>query len=160
QPEWRLITEEELEKDKKGEQRWANRGLVKPPGSFLKLKADQAKELGVAQELVTDLPALYAHYGIKQVSEVGPDWLNNFASFLRHPIMAVFLVMVGICCLILELKMPGVSFPGIIAALCFVLYFWAHSQLSGEITMLAILLFVLGLILLGLEIFVLPGFGV
>jgi len=70
------------------------------------------------------------------------------------------LVMLGIACLILELKMPGVGLPGVIAALCFVLYFWAQSQLAGQITMLAVLLFVLGLILIGLEIFVLPGFTV
>ena len=56
--------------------------------------------------------------------------------------------------------MPGVGVPGVVAAICFVLYFWSHSQLAGQITMLAVLLFVLGLILLALEVFVLPGFGV
>ena len=49
---------------------------------------------------------------------------------------------------------------GVLAALCFVLYFWAHSQLAGHMTMLAILLFVLGLILIGVEIFIIPGFGI
>ena len=70
------------------------------------------------------------------------------------------LVMLGITCLILELKMPGVGLPGVVAAICFVLFFWSHSQLHGQITWLAILLFVLGLLLIGLEVFVLPGFGV
>jgi membrane-bound ClpP family serine protease len=74
-------------------------------------------------------------------------------------LVSIVLIMVGVTGLILELKMPGVSFPGIVAALCFVLYFWAQSQLAGQIIMLAILLFVLGLILIVLEIFVLPGFG-
>jgi membrane-bound serine protease (ClpP class) len=73
--------------------------------------------------------------------------------------VSIILIMVGVTGLILELKMPGVSFPGIVAALCFVLYFWAQSQLAGQIIMLAILLFILGLILIVLEIFVLPGFG-
>ena len=68
--------------------------------------------------------------------------------------------MIGIACLILELKMPGVGLPGVIAAVCFVLYFWSQSQLAGQMTMLAILLFVLGLILIGLEIFLMPGFTV
>jgi membrane-bound ClpP family serine protease len=56
--------------------------------------------------------------------------------------------------------MPGVGIPGVIAAICFVLFFWSHSQLAGQITMLAVLLFVLGLVLIALEVFVLPGFGV
>jgi membrane-bound ClpP family serine protease len=69
--------------------------------------------------------------------------------------------MIGIAGLILELKIPGVGFPGVIAALCFVLYFWAHhDQMRGHLTMLAILLFILGLILIALEIFVVPGLGV
>src|SRR5438874_6240396 len=68
--------------------------------------------------------------------------------------------MVGIGCLILELKMPGVGLPGVIAALCFVLFFWAHSQLNGQITLLAVLLFLLGLVLIGIEVFLVPGMGV
>lgn len=163
QSEWRLVTQEEWDDDQAGEKHWGNRELIKPGGAdgvFLKLKAQKAKELGVAQEVVEDLPALYKHYGLRHVRDVGPDWLDNFAAFLRLPAVAVFLVMVGIACLILELKMPGLGLPGVIAALCFVLYFWAHSQLAGQITMLAVLLFVLGLILIGVEIFILPGFGV
>src|SRR5262249_13145846 len=46
-----------------------------------------------------------------------------------------------------------------IAALCFVIFFWAHAQSSG-ITMLAVLLFLLGLVLIGVEIFVMPGVAV
>jgi membrane-bound ClpP family serine protease len=53
-----------------------------------------------------------------------------------------------------------VGLPGVIAAVCFILFFWAHSQLAGQFTILAILLFILGLVLLGLEIFVLPGSAV
>src|SRR5262249_25685258 len=83
------------------------------------------------------------------------------AAFLQKPVVSLFLIMIGITCLILELKMPGVSLPGVIAAVCFVLYFWAQSQqLSGPIITLAILLFVLCLMLLALEVFLLPGFAV
>src|SRR5262249_28341375 len=121
-----------------------------------------AREYGVAHQAVDDMNELYAKYGLtaSQVREVGSDWLDDVADFLRLPITSVFLVMIGITCLILELKMPGVGLPGILAAVCFVLFFWSQSQFGGQVTMLAILLFVLGLILLGLEIFVLPGFGV
>jgi membrane-bound ClpP family serine protease len=75
--------------------------------------------------------------------------------------VSVFLVMIGIAGLILELKIPGIGLPGVVAALCFVLYFWAHhDQLRGHLTMLAVLLFLLGLILIALEVFVIPGLGV
>jgi membrane-bound serine protease (ClpP class) len=68
--------------------------------------------------------------------------------------------MVGIAGLILELKLPGSTLPGVVAGVCFVLYFWAHSQLAGHLTWLAIMLFLLGLVLIGVEIFLLPGLGV
>ncbi|MCL6479715.1 MAG: hypothetical protein K6T65_15165 [Peptococcaceae bacterium] len=46
-----------------------------------------------------------------------------------------------------------------VAALCFILVFWSQSRFSGQTFVLALLLFLLGLVLVGTEIFVLPGFG-
>jgi membrane-bound ClpP family serine protease len=94
------------------------------------------------------------------VQDPPPDWLQSLADFLGDPIVAMFLVIIGVTCLILELKMPGVGIPGVIAALCFVLFFWSQSQMNGQITLLAILLFLLGLVLIGIEIFLIPGFTV
>ena len=88
------------------------------------------------------------------------DWLDDLADFLRSDVMSVLLVMIGVTCLIIELKMPGASVPGVIAAVCFVLFFWSESQVAGQITWLAVLLFLLGLILIGIEVFLVPGTGV
>ncbi len=94
-----------------------------------------------------------------EVKTADSDWLDMLSDFLKSPWTSVVLVMIGITCLILELKMPGVSLPGVIAAICFVLFFWAHSGFN-QIGILAMLLFALGLLLVLLEVFVLPGFGV
>ncbi|MFO0879724.1 MAG: NfeD family protein [Gemmataceae bacterium] len=164
-----FLTEEEFQADQKGPKLWRSVSLVKPwqglpryEGRYLTLSARQAAELGVAHAVVRDLPELYQLTGIRQeeIRTVEADWLDGLADFLRDPWTSVILVMLGITCLILELKMPGVGLPGVIAAICFVLFFWAHSQLHGQITWLAILLFILGLVMIGLEVFVLPGFGV
>src|SRR5262249_28349690 len=72
----------------------------------------------------------------------------------------LLLVLVGIACLVLELKLPGTTLPGVIAAICFVLFFWSHAQLNQPMAVLAGLLFLLGLALLAAELFVLPGLGV
>src|SRR5262249_53634532 len=164
--ERRFLTEEELTEDKKKPQPvWGREVLVKAGGAdgkLLTLRADRAKELGFAQHTVNGVTDVYALYGLNpsQVHVAGPDWLDELALFLRSSTMSVVLVLVGITCLILELKMPGVGIPGVVAAICFVLFFWSHSQMAGQLTMLAVLLFGLGLIRLALEIFVLPGFGV
>ena len=112
--------------------------------------------------VVKDLAELYTVEGLEpsQVMVAETDWLDGLADFLRDPWTSMILIMVAITCLMLELKMPGVGLPGVVAAICFLLFFWAHSQLHGQITWLAILLFALGLLLVGMEIFVLPGFGI
>ena len=55
--------------------------------------------------------------------------------------------------------MPGATLPGVVSAVCFVLFFWAYSFV-GEFTFLAVLLFILGLVLIAVEIFVIPGISV
>src|SRR5687767_14738644 len=59
----------------------------------------------------------------------GPQsqWLDRIAEFFRVPIVYIALITVGIIGLIFEFKLPGTTFPGSVAALCFVLFFWAHS---------------------------------
>jgi membrane-bound ClpP family serine protease len=164
--ERRLLSAEELSQDEAGERKWVKGDQIKaggPQGQFLKLNASLAEQLGIARHKVQTLREVYQKYGIDDagsVREARADWLDELATALCHPLLSLCLVMVGIGALVLELKMPGVGLPGVIAALCFVLFFWSHSQLAGEILWLAVLLFLLGLLLIGLEIFVLPGFGV
>jgi membrane-bound serine protease (ClpP class) len=152
---------------------WVQDKVVKPPGQLLSytdpatgrpkpgLNATLAAELGVARFTVegTDVKDVVALYGYKDAKDPDPGWLERFADFLRLPVVTVLLVVIGFTGLILELKVPGLTVPGIIAALCFILVFWAHSGFSGQTFMLALLLFLMGLVLVGLEIFVLPGFG-
>ncbi len=158
----RFMTEDELEKDRKEERRWTTAGgsRVKEPGEFLVLDAARATDYGFSRHTAENEGDLYQRYGLEggQVRTIGPDWFEDFAAFLRHPVVAVILVMLGITCLILELKLPGVGLPGIVSALCFILFFWAHAQLA--FTWLAVLLFLLGLVLIALEIFVMPGVAV
>ncbi|MHB1426830.1 MAG: NfeD family protein [Gemmataceae bacterium] len=174
----KFISKSELDADQQGEQRWQIVGVVKPPpvppaqqggggggkqeNEYLTLSAEQARELGVARETVNSFDDLCELEGVSpsEVRTADSDWLDGLVDFLRDPWTSMVLVMVGITCLILELKMPGVGLPGIVSAICFLLFFWSHSQVSGQIVWLAFLLFLLGLILIGLEIFVVPGFGV
>src|SRR5262249_18418279 len=133
-------------------------------GKCLTVDAEAAKSCGLADAVEDDVSGVCLLEGLEpaQVHDATRerDWLDDLANFLRDPWTSVVLVMVGITCLLLELKLPGGTLPGIIAAVCFVLFFWSHSQLNGQITWLALLLFVLGLLLIGLEMFVLPGVGV
>jgi len=162
--EHRLLTAAEMEQDKqdkKGkEPRWQNLGqIARAKGSLLKIDTELAREWGIAQPgKVTSIEDLYNIYSLSRVRLSRDDWLDHVAEFFREPLVRFVLIMLGLIGLILELKVPGTTIPGVLAAICFVLFFWAHSY-AGEFTLLAILLFVLGVILIGVEIFVVPGFG-
>jgi membrane-bound serine protease (ClpP class) len=161
---WEIVTEADVKTDeaKPAERRrWdLTSRIPQAPDEFLKLDAALAKECDVAVWANVDsLDELYQRYDLHRVEVSRDDWLDRVAEFFREPIVNVFLILIGIGGLILELKMPGLGFPGVLAALCFVLFFWAHSFV-GQFTMLAVLLFVLGLVLIGLEVFVAPGSAV
>jgi membrane-bound serine protease (ClpP class) len=71
----------------------------------------------------------------------------------------ILLVGLGIVFLILEFKAPGHLFSGIIAVACFAGFFWLHFDNGGPLLIVAAALFAIGLTLIGIEIFILPGFG-
>ena len=130
----------------------------------LRLRAEQAADsrIGMVNTVAKDVESalLSENFKMESVPISGTDWLDELAEFLTHPWTRVVLIMLAITCLILEVKMPGISLPGVLSAFFFVLFFWSHSQFSGQIFWLAIFLFFLGMILIGVEIFILPGFGI
>jgi membrane-bound ClpP family serine protease len=159
--ERRLMTEDELKtlKDKG----WVLESMVKPKGTLLRVTASKAADLRIAKTVDSkDVGEVYAQLGVeaKDVRSSEPSWLDNFAAFLRRPEVSILLVIIGIAGMVLEMKAPGLIIPGVVAAVCFILFFWAQTQLGGQLIYLAIMLFLLGLALIGIEIFLIPGFGV
>jgi membrane-bound ClpP family serine protease len=162
----RVVTEPQFkEHEQAGGTRWDLLGRIGPGAdeTFLRITAELAREFRIAREIGIDSnDALYSYCAVDTEHDTmrvsRDDLLDRIAEFFRDPLVNFVLIMVGIIGLILELKMPGTTFPGAIAAICFVLFFWAYSFV-GEFTLLAVLLFLLGLILIGVEIFLIPGLG-
>lgn len=89
-----------------------------------------------------------------EISGVGTivDWLIN-------PVISGFLIMIIIAGIYYEFQAPGTIFP-IAASMFAALLYFAPHYLQGLAENWEILVFFLGVILLALEIFVIPGFGV
>jgi membrane-bound serine protease (ClpP class) len=141
-------------------QTYANPSIIKEPGQVLVVKSSDAGVYGMGQE-VDDDEAFKALYGLKgkTIRVDGPTWVDGLVTTLNDPFVSWVLLFIGVFMLILEIKMPGVGLPAITSALAFLLFFWSR-YLSGTADQLEILLFLVGLICLGLELFVFPGFGV
>ena len=85
--------------------------------------------------------------------------IDKIIHFLINPMVSGILIMMIMGGIYFELQTPGVGFPLAAAVLGALLYF-APLYLEGLAEHWEILLFLVGLILIALEIFVIPGFGV
>ncbi|MHC2993531.1 serine protease [Pontibacter sp. HJ8] len=84
---------------------------------------------------------------------------NKVISFFLNPVISGILILLIVGGLWFELQTPGVGFPLLAAIVAGVLYLTPY-YLNGLAEHWEILLFILGLVLIGLEVFVIPGFGV
>jgi len=85
--------------------------------------------------------------------------VDKIINFLINPIISAILIMMIIGGIYFELQTPGIGFPLAVAILGAILYF-APLYLEGLAAHWEILLFIIGLILIAIEIFAIPGFGV
>jgi membrane-bound serine protease (ClpP class) len=67
--------------------------------------------------------------------------------------------VIGLVALYIEFSFPGTFVGGLIAGLCFSIFFWSRF-LGGTAGWLEVILFVAGLTFIGMELFVIPGFGI
>ncbi len=88
-----------------------------------------------------------------------PRWVRETLFALRHPLMAVILLLVGFTAAFIEANTPGLGVPGFVALVCFGLFFW-NAFSDGSATWLEVMLFVIGVVCLILEVAVIPGFGI
>jgi membrane-bound serine protease (ClpP class) len=138
---------------------WQRGELITRPGRPFQVTGEQAREFGLANEVVDDFEGFKALYGLEgSLDLVEPGWADFLIDALNSPGVSVFLLLLGAAALYAELQSPGIGLGGLIAALCFLLYFWS-AYLGGTAGWLEVLLFVAGIICLTLEVFVLPGFG-
>jgi membrane-bound serine protease (ClpP class) len=152
------FTEEQVAKLPDAKQ-WQRVTQVAEPGHVLQVNGEQAEQYGLAHAVVDDFAGLKALYGLEQdPALVEPRWADFLIDALNSPGISIFLLLLGGAALYAELQSPGIGLGGLIAALCFLLYFWS-AYLGGTAGWLEILLFLAGLTCLALEIFVLPGFG-
>jgi membrane-bound serine protease (ClpP class) len=134
---------------------------VSPAGKLLTLDTAGALRHGIADAKAADLDealAILALGGAKRRTP-GLNWAEELARILTHPILSGLLMSIGVLGILIELYQPGFGLPGIVGLSCLVLFFAGHLvvHMAG---FEELLLFAAGVILLFVEVFVTPGFGV
>lgn len=86
-------------------------------------------------------------------------WLDRLIQLLLNPLLQSIFMMMIIGGIFVEIRTPGIGLP-LITALVGALLYFAPGYIGHLAESWEILLFVVGLILIAMEIFVIPGFGV
>ena len=86
-------------------------------------------------------------------------WLDKLIQLLLNPLLQSIFMMMIIGGIFVEIRTPGIGLP-LITALVGALLYFAPGYLGHLVESWEIILFTVGLVLIGIEIFVLPGFGV
>ena len=94
-----------------------------------------------------------------RVTEVRTTLADRVVFFLTNPFISSLLLSLGLLGIFIEIRSPGFGVPGFIGLLCVGLFFGGHMLLKIGAEW-ALLLFLIGVGLMVLEVFVIPGFGV
>lgn len=148
---------EELPKEKK--EGFVSKKTVVAKGELLTMHDNEAVELGFAKMRVADFNEMiekmdFSGYPVERVDE---NWSEQLVRFILT--ITPILMMVGLAAIYTELKAPGFGLPGIVGILCLGLAFGSH-YLVGLANYTELLMILLGMLLIGIEIFILPGFGI
>ncbi|MBK1877896.1 hypothetical protein JIN87_13550 [Pelagicoccus mobilis] len=140
------------------------REVISPKGELLNLTAKRAHEeygkppmpllgSGIVDELDTLLSSLSTDTD-PVVTRFEATWSLNLAEFIVS--LAPFLLAIAIISVYVEFQTPGFGIFGITGVVCFLIAIFGHNVagLSGHEPLL---LFVIGMILLSLELFLAPG---
>lgn len=133
---------------------------VSVKGELLTLTTTKALELQIADVEADSLEAALEALGLSGTIEpLDRSWAEGLAGFLTSSAIASMLLLGMMVFGYLELQTPGFGFFGLAAISCFLLLYFGHTlvNLAGWEELL---LFGIGALLLGLELFVLPGFGI
>ncbi len=127
---------------------------------FLEVNGKRAIELQLADSNAKDRDELKQVVGFTDDPLVlAPSGVDTAVLILNAPLITGILFVVGMVALYIEFSAPGISIGGLISLLCFALFFWSRF-LGGTAEVLEVLLFLVGIIFIGVEVFVIPGMGV
>ena len=157
-----------------------NMEVISPKGNVLALSTDRAIKLKIADVKAKDIRDLLSRIslvesnglrrvvkaekggismGEAEIHKVPLTIAERIAIFVTNPVVASLLLSIGILGLIFEFKTVGWGVAGSIGLVCLALFFGGHmiARIDAGI---GLLIFLIGVGLLLLEIFVIPGFGI
>jgi membrane-bound serine protease (ClpP class) len=126
---------------------------------FLTVNGTRALELRLAEGTFESEDEMLAALTFDSKTETRMNWIDRTVYLLNRPWISGLLLFIALIALYIELAAPGISVAGLTSLACFGVFFWSHA-LGGTSGWLEVLIFVLGVLCIVIEIFLIPGFGV
>ena len=134
---------------------------VSDSGKVITFTASEAMKYGFCEGMHETVDEVltengFAEYELKTFVATG---LDTFIGWMVNPAVSGILIMIIIGGIYFELQTPGIGFP-IAASIIAALLYFTPLYLEGLAENWEVILFMVGIVLLGVEVFVIPGFGV
>jgi len=134
---------------------------ISKAGEVLTFSTSEAIKHGFCEAEVNSIEELLEMNDITDysISEFTLSSSEKIIRFFLNPIISGILILVIIGGIYFELQTPGVGFPLLAAIIAVILYFIPY-YLNGLAANWEIIMFIVGIALIALEVFVIPGFGI
>jgi membrane-bound serine protease (ClpP class) len=134
---------------------------VSKAGSVITFSASEAILNGFCEGVVNSIEEVIERQGVEDYEMVAyqTSTVEHIIAFFLNPAVSGFLILIIFAGIYFEIQTPGVGFPIAASTVAIILYFIPY-YLTGLAQNWEIAIFIIGIILLVVEIFVIPGFGV
>ena len=134
---------------------------VSEAGQVITFSTSEAIRFGFCEAQVSGIDEIIARLGVTnyELKTYETSFTEEVISFFLNPFVSGILVLVIMGGIYFELQTPGVGFPLLAAVIAIICYLTPY-YLNGLAENWEITAFFFGLILIAVEVFVIPGFGV
>ena len=134
---------------------------ISQEGKVITFSTKEAIEYGFCDAELNSVDEIMQRQGIEnyELTKFELGSAENIISIFLNPIVSSILILLIMGGLYFELQTPGVGFPIIASIIALILYLTPY-YLNGVAENWEIVLFFLGIILIIVEVFVIPGFGI
>lgn len=134
---------------------------VSEAGSVVTFSVSEAIANGFSEGQVNSIDEIIKKQGVEDYELIAyqTSGVETVISFFLNPAVSGFLILIIFAGIYFEIQTPGVGFPLAASLVAIILYFIPY-YLTGLAQNWEIAVFIAGVILLLVEIFVIPGFGI
>lgn len=133
---------------------------ISEKGEVITFSTSEALKHGFCEAEVESVEEIIERQNLKDytVYRYQKDRVERIIAFFLNPVISGILILIIVGGIYFELQTPGVGFPIMAAIVAGILYLVPY-YLNGLAANWEILVFLVGLVLIAIEVFVIPGFG-